>query len=473
MGIIHGYVDGSFRPLAYITRAEVAQIIYHTFDCITDAPEELPESGWALYRGTEPLPEVLSFDGTLILGQSAPAEFTAAQWDISESLVVRTGGETNADLHGLHTKRLISAPLGGSVASEVGEVYLWGGGAAYSGDAEQLTVLGGSHTYQGDSGSLSLRDGALIHNGNTGNTVLEQGSALTLNGGADGILVNGSDTHLTVNGQVNSVTVNGERAVVDGSGRAANIVVCAEVRNITLACDNLRDVWYENYQKEHDSALSTVKTTYIPCTVRSTTTLYQNRNLTGYIRELPAGTVVYNEYHPTGNVLYVSLSDGTFGWVPRWTCDIHVDTVTTDGTLDYSKATKEGFVDLNGYDSATDYLIWVSRYTQKVMVYQGKKGDWTLIRTFHCSTGSNNTPTPQGIFTIYSRTSRWYFDEYYVNNVSIFNGGHAFHTILFNYNGSIRDGRTGTPLSKGCVRMLPDDCKYIYNLPSGTRVVIY
>ena len=49
------------------------------------------------------------------------------------------------------------------------------------------------------------------------------------------------------------------------------------------------------------------------------------------------------------------------------------------------------------YDSKTDYLVWVSRYTQKVIVFTGKQGDWELIKTFPCSTGANNTPTPVGI----------------------------------------------------------------------------
>ena len=130
-------------------------------------------------------------------------------------------------------------------------------------------------------------------------------------------------------------------------------------------------------------------------------------------------------------------------------------------------------MDYLGYDSETDYLIWVSRYTQKVMVFQGSARNWKLIRTFPCSTGSNDTPTPQGIFEIFSRTQRWNFSYYYVNTVSIFNGGHAFHTILLDYGGGVYDGRVGIPLSHGCIRMLPEDCKYIYNLPMNTRVVVY
>ena len=134
---------------------------------------------------------------------------------------------------------------------------------------------------------------------------------------------------------------------------------------------------------------------------------------------------------------------------------------------------EEGFADLMGYDSKTDYLVWVSRYTQKVIVFQGSKGDWNVIQTFPCATGANYTPTPAGVFEIYDHTGRWNFDEYYVGYVSIFNGNHAFHTVLTNYDGTLHDGRVGIPLSPGCVRMIHENARYIYNLPMYTRVVIY
>ena len=213
------------------------------------------------------------------------------------------------------------------------------------------------------------------------------------------------------------------------------------------------------------------------CDVLRDTFLCRNRDLTGYMVKLPKGAVVYNEWHPAGDVFYVSYTDENGktwkGWTDRWACYIPDDTITTDGTLDYSDAVKEGFVDLMGYDSKTEYMIWVSRYTQKVIVFQGSKGNWRVIETFQCSSGENNTPTPEGIYEIYSRTGRWNFDYYYVDDVSIFSGGHAFHSILMNYNGTVNDGRVGIPLSHGCIRMLPDDCLYIYNLPMGTRVVVY
>ena len=60
-----------------------------------------------------------------------------------------------------------------------------------------------------------------------------------------------------------------------------------------------------------------------------------------------------------------------------------------------------------------------------------------------------------------------------MNKITVFHGGHAFHSILYKYDGSIYNNRVGVSLSHGCIRMLPDDVNYIYNLPLHTRVVVY
>lgn len=471
--LMRGYEDGSLRPQAAITRAEIAQLLYNIIDCIADTPEEIPAGGTVLYRGKQALPDELKLDGTLILAQAAPTDFAPTGWEISEALVVRTGKATNADLTKVSVRKLVCAPLGGTVSGAADHVFLWGISSSYTGSAKQLTISGGEHTFTGSSETLEVRAGSLTHQGSAKAVTMDGGTSLVLNGGADTAEIGGIGVHLTASGKIGAVNVNGKNATLDGAGSVGTLTINAEGCTVKLTCDTVKDVWYETYQKEHDAALKTVQTMRVACTVQRATAIYKNQNLTGYLRSLPVGTTVYNEWHPSGNAFFVSLEDGTKGWVPRWDCYIPDDTVTTDGSLDYSKATKEGFVDLRGYSSKTDYLVWVSRYTQKVVVYQGKKGDWEVIRTFPCSSGANNTPTPEGIYDINGRTWRWNFDYYYVNNVSIFSGGHAFHTILIDYGGSIYDGRVGIPLSHGCVRMLPEDCRYIYNLPMRTTVIVY
>ncbi|HCQ88771.1 MAG TPA: hypothetical protein DIU45_02140, partial [Clostridium sp.] len=48
-----------------------------------------------------------------------------------------------------------------------------------------------------------------------------------------------------------------------------------------------------------------------------------------------------------------------------------------------------------------------------------------------------------------------------------------FHSILYNLDGSIRDGRLGMAISNGCVRLALENAKWIYdNIPEGTAIHI-
>lgn len=470
--LVNGYEDGTFLPANSITRAEVAQLLCNLFDCIADTPEELPASGWVLYRGEEALPETLELDGTLILGQAMPTELTVTDWKVTGTLVVRTGADTKADLTGLTAGGLVCAPRSGTVTSGVSSVCLWGGGVDYTGIASELIVMGGNHTAKGGYPTLELRGGTLKLMGSGETVTMDANTVLDMSGDAEKITMQ-TGAKLTLGGNAGTITLDGANCTVDGAGHAGTVVVNYGGAKISVGYDKYDDAWYQTYQKDHDNALETVKTMRVACTVLKETKLYANGYLTDYIRTLPAGTIVYNEWHPAGNTFYVSCTDGTKGWVNRWDCDIPDDTVTTDGNLDYSKATKEGFVDLHGYSSKTDYLVWANLYTQKVIVFQGEQGNWEVIKTFPCSSGANNTPTPAGIFETSLNEWRWDFDNYYVSNVTIFNGDHAFHSILLNYGGGVFDDRVGIPLSHGCIRMLMADCKYISDLPLHTTVIIY
>lgn len=455
MGMANGYSDGSLNPQGSITRAEVAQLLFKLFDCIADTPEEIPAAGRVLYRGTEALDGTLTLNGTLILGQAMDGDVTAENWSITDSLVLRTSTDTDADLRGVKTARLVCACTDGRVLGASDSVWLWGGGQTYIGDTKSLTVIDGKQSTEGSYETVSLRAGTL-----------------TLTGSADTV-TQGASTRLTLDGTATTVILNGNDTVLTGSGHVGTVQRSFERYELSVSYDTLDDRYDAAYQQEHDSARSVVKTMKVACPILRETPIFTNQNLTGYIKHIPAGEIVYNEWHPAGSVTFVSCKDGTRGWINRWDCHIPDDEVFVDPSLDYSKAVKEGFVDMSGYDSATEYLVWVSRYTQRVMVYQGQKGDWELIKTMLCASGENNTPTPEGIYEISARTGRWNFDYYYVNNVSIFSGGHAFHSVLYNYDGSVYDDRVGQPLSHGCIRMTVEDCNYIYNLPEHTRVIVY
>lgn len=232
----------------------------------------------------------------------------------------------------------------------------------------------------------------------------------------------------------------------------------------------------DKYTLDYLRACKTVQTVNVEAKTLVATKLYTDKACSGVIRNVEANVPVTHMYYSdeAGVPGQVRLADGTVGWMD-WS-DYLVSEKDYTQSQDYSLGTKEGFVNLNGYSSPTDYMIWLSLKTQRVNIYRGSKGSWKLVRTAPCSTGKNTTPTVSGVYSIIYKTPIWRFLEDYtrVYNVTGFWGGQAFHSRLYYYDDTICDGTIGTPASHGCVRMMDEDCRYIYEeLPQDTTVVIY
>lgn len=129
---------------------------------------------------------------------------------------------------------------------------------------------------------------------------------------------------------------------------------------------------------------------------------------------------------------------------------------------------------VNNFSSNTEYIIWVNLEAFKVNVFKGSQGNWQLVQSYLCTIGKPSTPTPKGIFEVgikglYFGVEKGYKCWYYTQ----FKDNYLFHSILYNLNGSIKDGRLGMKLSDGCIRLAIDNAKWIYeNVPKGTKVVI-
>jgi len=132
------------------------------------------------------------------------------------------------------------------------------------------------------------------------------------------------------------------------------------------------------------------------------------------------------------------------------------------------------YVNLNNFSSATNYLIWVDLKKFKVNIFDGSTNKWNLVHSYLCTIGKQSTPTPKGTYTIgikglYFGVNKGYKCWYYTQ----FEGNYLFHSIIYNLDGSIRDGRLGMALSDGCIRLTKVNAKWIWdNIPSGTKVVI-
>lgn len=132
------------------------------------------------------------------------------------------------------------------------------------------------------------------------------------------------------------------------------------------------------------------------------------------------------------------------------------------------------FANGGNFYSKTQYFIWVDLKNFKTNIFKGSQNNWTLVQSYLCSIGKPSTPTPKGTHVIgikglYFGVSKGYKCFYYTQ----FKGNYLFHSIIYNLDGSIRDGRLGMSISDGCIRLAKENAKWIYdNIPIGTKVYI-
>ena len=132
------------------------------------------------------------------------------------------------------------------------------------------------------------------------------------------------------------------------------------------------------------------------------------------------------------------------------------------------------YINSAGFVSKTKYFIWVDLKNFKVNILMGSKNNWQLIKSYICTIGKKTTPTPVGTYEVgikglYFGIEKGYKCWYYTQ----FKGNYLFHSIIYNLDGSVRDGRLGMALSDGCIRLTKVDAKWIYdNCPAGSKVVI-
>ena len=127
-----------------------------------------------------------------------------------------------------------------------------------------------------------------------------------------------------------------------------------------------------------------------------------------------------------------------------------------------------------GYTSDTNYLILINCSEHLVGVYYGGFMNWSSICMYPCGNGKDSTPTVKGSFTVGAKGYSFgsgYTCYYYTQ----FSGNYLFHSILYYENTwNVMDGRLGLGVSHGCVRLAPENAKWIYdNVPRGSRVISY
>ena len=127
------------------------------------------------------------------------------------------------------------------------------------------------------------------------------------------------------------------------------------------------------------------------------------------------------------------------------------------------------------------YRVEVSLDGQTVAVYAlNANGTYDVARSFHCSTGLNNT-TPRGIFLDGFPANRWhYFEKFecWAQYSYEIEGNIMFHSVIFSTNDekSLRENSLyglGSKASHGCIRLKVSDARWLYeNCKRGTLVIV-
>ena len=202
--------------------------------------------------------------------------------------------------------------------------------------------------------------------------------------------------------------------------------------------------------------------------------IFRDKTLRQPIGNVAAGDVVEILEDYSAVVYKVAIHD-LVGWMGKKNLNIPKEEPKDKSVL--TKEELESFVNLQDYDSLTDYLLLTDINRQKTHAFKGEKGNWSLLESFDCSTGLNISPTTRGIFKLSDR-GPWFYSHRLASGAKFwirFNGNYLFHSIPMDKNQNILkdEDMVGEKRSNGCIRLLLPDIKWIYdNIPDGSTVVV-
>lgn len=171
-----------------------------------------------------------------------------------------------------------------------------------------------------------------------------------------------------------------------------------------------------------------------------------------------------------GNTYCVKKGDFVT-WVYSYTLTIVPP--STSHPLPLASDELELYMNHEAKSSLTPYYIWVDLSRQLVYVFFKPETEWILIRQMNCATGKPTTPTARGTFTILDRgkilhSGEWvkYWVKFYKN--------YLFHSLPLDLKDEVIDTRLGEAISNGCVRLLEEDAKWLFEtVPQSTTVWVY
>ncbi len=133
------------------------------------------------------------------------------------------------------------------------------------------------------------------------------------------------------------------------------------------------------------------------------------------------------------------------------------------------------YVNENKVKSPTPFLLTTDLKSKQTYVFEDVKGTWKELYKWPSTIGAAETPTITGTFHINGRKPFFGTERYQVKYATRIKNGYYYHSILYDPTGTkIIDDRLGESLSHGCIRLAPENAKWIYNnIMDGTTVVIH
>ncbi|MCL2811483.1 MAG: peptidoglycan-binding protein [Clostridia bacterium] len=130
------------------------------------------------------------------------------------------------------------------------------------------------------------------------------------------------------------------------------------------------------------------------------------------------------------------------------------------------------------------YKLMVDVTNQITSAYAlDENGEYTVLaRQMICSTGTKSNPTPLKTTESRGTRARWgYFPQWgtHAQYLVRIDSKNAFHSVIYSAPDPMRlvvsaYNALGSPASYGCVRLLVEDAKWIYdNCPSGTVITVF
>lgn len=520
-GVVEGN-EGLLRPQEEITRAEFVTILYRLmgFDSETATPLLAVQTGQTVRENDRSLEHGLLLTGSV-------RTVSLQNLDVAGPVILNSTQLASSRIYKVEAPLLVLAQKTGTVHLSNGQfekvqIGYGTGEVDLTGDlTPELELFSDGREIQLQQMKLDC----LVIAG-SGNTI-----SLNRQCEVDQILVleGAEDNKLQINGTAQEITVCGDRTALIGTGRAQCIKIAAAEVHTTLAAEKTeldtglagvyveleasdvapgglltgtatlhgvqmekvcRAQWYLDGQpiaefgnpafvlREGETSACKVALEFTPEMALqhelSFTLEYENP-VRRTVETVTDRVQIQVENYP--ETYYRELERARWETLAEQVSPDYTGDFTMNYDIDYTTEMKEAFVNYNGYESKTEYLLWVNRATQKVNIFTGTQEEWTLLATYRCATGATYTPTPLGVTYVTYKQPAWYMGSYNVYWITRFypNTGYAFHSRGYYPNSDVAMmPEIGYPMSAGCIRLYDDAASWIYeNIPLNTTVVIY